>query len=71
MLAIGVPAGDAVLEFGRAVKMDSLGALDSPVLENAVRLQRGEAWPWTEGESGPPLWQVRGTMPGRWRRFPG
>jgi len=36
VLAVGVPAGDALLEFGRAVEMDFLRALDSPVFEDAV-----------------------------------
>ena len=61
--ALGVPAGDAVFELGRAVEVDFLGALDRPVLEDAVAARRGEAWPWTAGESGPPLCTVRGTMP--------
>lgn len=36
VLAVGVPAGDAILELGWAVKVDFLGALDGPVFEDAV-----------------------------------
>ena len=41
--AFGVPAGDAVLEFGRAVEMDFLGALDGPVFEDVVAARGGVA----------------------------
>lgn len=41
--ALGVPAGDAVLEFGRPVKVDFLGALDCPVFEDAVATRTGVA----------------------------
>jgi len=40
VLAVGVPAGDAVLEFGLTVEMNFLGALDGPVLEDAVAAWR-------------------------------
>lgn len=36
VLAVGVPAGDAVLEFGRSVEVNFLGALDGSVFEDAV-----------------------------------
>ena len=36
MLTVGVPAGDAVLEFGRSVEVDFLGVLDGPVFEDVV-----------------------------------
>ena len=36
VLAVGIPAGDAVLEFGWAVEVDFLGALDGPIFEDAV-----------------------------------
>ena len=35
MPTFGVPASDALLELGRAVEVDFLGALDGPVLEDA------------------------------------
>lgn len=43
VLAIGVPARNAVLEFGRAVEGDFLGALDGPVLEDVIAAGRGMA----------------------------
>lgn len=43
VLAVGVPTGDAVLEFGRAVEVDFLRALDGPVLEDAVAAGGGVA----------------------------
>ena len=43
VLAFGIPTGDAVLEFGRAVEMDFLGTLDGPVLEDAVATRGGVA----------------------------
>ena len=43
MLAVGVPAGDAILELGWAVKVDFLGALDGPVFEDAVAAGTGVA----------------------------
>lgn len=43
VLAIGVPAGDAVLEFWRAVEGDFLCALDGPVLEDVVAAGGGVA----------------------------
>ena len=43
MLAVCIPAGDAVLEFGGAVEVDFLGALDGPVLEVAVAAGTGVA----------------------------
>jgi len=36
VLAVGVPARDAVFDFRGAVKVEFLGALDCPVLEDAV-----------------------------------
>lgn len=36
VLAVGVPSCDAVLEFGRSVEVEFLGALNGPVLEDAV-----------------------------------
>jgi hypothetical protein len=43
VLAVGVPAGDAVLEFRRAVEVDFLGALDDQILEDAVAARGGAA----------------------------
>jgi hypothetical protein len=43
VLAFGVPAGDAILEFGRAVEVDLLRALNGPVLEDAVAAGAGVA----------------------------
>ena len=43
MPTFGVPAGDAVLELGRAVEVDFLGALDGPVFEDAVAAGTGVA----------------------------
>ena len=36
VFAFGVPTGDAVFELGRTVEVDFLGALDGPILEDAV-----------------------------------
>jgi hypothetical protein len=35
VLAVRIPTGDAVFEFGRAVEVDFLGDLDGPVFEDA------------------------------------
>jgi len=43
VLAVGVPAGDTILELGWAVKVDFLGALDGPVFEDAVAAGTGVA----------------------------
>ena len=43
VLAVGIPARNAVLEFGRAVEGDFLGALDGPVLEDVIAAGRGVA----------------------------
>ncbi len=43
VLAVGVPTGDAVFEFGRAVEVDFLGALNGPVFEDAVAARTGMA----------------------------
>jgi len=36
VLAVGIPTGDAILEFGRAVEKDFLCALDGPVFEDVI-----------------------------------
>ena len=41
VLAVGIPTGDAVFEFRRAVEVDFLGALDDPVFEDAVAAGAG------------------------------
>jgi len=41
MLAIGIPTGDAFLEFGRAVEMDFLSALNNPVFEDTIATGHG------------------------------
>jgi len=43
VLAVCVPTGDAVLELGRAVEVDFLGALNGPVFEDAVAARTGVA----------------------------
>jgi hypothetical protein len=43
VLAFGVPTGDSILEFGWAVEVDLLRALDGPVLEDAVAAGAGVA----------------------------
>ena len=43
VLALGVPTGDAVFEFGRAVEVEFLGALNGPVFEDAVAAGGGVA----------------------------
>ena len=43
MPALGIPACDAVFEFGRAVEVDFLSTLDDPVLEDAVAARAGVA----------------------------
>jgi len=43
VLSVGIPPSDAVLEFGRAVEMDFLSALDRPVFEDVVAARRGVA----------------------------
>ena len=43
VLAVGVPADDAVLEFGRSVESDFLGALDNPIFEDVVASPGGAA----------------------------
>jgi len=40
VLAVGVPADDAVLEFGRPVETEFLGALNDPVFEDVVASPR-------------------------------
>ncbi len=43
VLSIHIPTGETVFEFGRAVKVDFWGALNSPVSENAVAAETGAA----------------------------
>jgi hypothetical protein len=45
VLAVGVPTGDAVFEFGWAVEVDFLGALNGPVFEDAVAARGGVTRP--------------------------
>ena len=66
VLAVGIPTGDAILEFGRVVEKDFLSALDRPVFEDVVAPSRGVTL--AAGWSGPPLWKVCGTMSAKAQR---
>jgi hypothetical protein len=43
VLALLIPAGDAIFEFRRSIEVDFLGALHGPILEDAIAAWRSAA----------------------------